>query len=145
MMPRTFRLAAATALIPAALLAVACSTEPDLEPQVATMRIAIGGQTIDVDDAGVVTGGPIVIAATTSFTVSWLRADGSPDPLVTADEFEVQVVPTNTGLVTFTRTGPFAGSLNRVAAGSTTISFALLHVEENHEDFGPFNVPITVN
>jgi hypothetical protein len=140
-MRRTALAAAAVALV------AACnnSSEPEPEPEVATMRLTIGAQTVDVSDLGVVTGGPIVIAANTAISAAWLRADGTADPLVTAADFQLTVVPANTGVVTFTRSSAFAGTLNRVAAGATTIEFSLFHVIEGHEDFGPFDVPITVN
>lgn len=59
--------------------------------------------------------------------------------------FELAVEIDDESIVTFTRASAFAGTLNKVAAGSTSATFALFHVEEGHEDFGPFPVPITVN
>ena len=118
-------------------------TEEPQEPAVVTMRLTVGAQVIDVTE-GTVTGGPIVINGNTNLSATFLKADGSVETLVTADEFELRVTPANTNLVTFTRTGAFAGTLNRVAAGGTQLEVALFHLIEQHEDFGPVDVAITV-
>ena len=128
----------------------ACNDDPvvDDEPNIATMRITIGSQTVDVDVFGTVTGGPITLTTTVdpAVTVQWLILDGSPDPLVTAAEFELRVEPANTGIVTFTSTGAFTGTLNGVTTGSTTIEFILWHLEEDHDEFGEgVPVPVTVS
>lgn len=137
-------------LLPAMLVvtAVACSdsTEPEPEPEVATMLLIVGGtDTVSVAENGAVTGGPITIAASTTIAAVWLRADGSVDPIVDATTFALAVTVADTGVATFTRSSAFAGTLDKVAAGNTSATFALLHVEEGHEDFGPFPVAITVN
>lgn len=119
-------------------------TPPDPEPEVATMRISIGAQTINVATTNcAVTGGPIAISANTVFTISWLLADGTPEPLVTSADFRADVTPANVGVVTFVRSGAFAGTLNRVAAGATTVNFALFHLGEGHNEFD-CDVNITV-
>jgi hypothetical protein len=129
------------------MLAVACDDDPgEAEPEVATLRIIIGTDTVEVDEFGNVTGGPISIpTGATSLTAEWLRADGSPEPLVDDAEFDLQGVPANTGVVTFSSATVFTGTLTGVASGSTTIDFALFHTAEQHEDFGPHTVPVTVN
>lgn len=125
---------------------VACKEDPADEPQIATLRIAAGAQTINISDNGTVTGGPLTLTVGTAraITATALKADGMPETLVTDAEFRLDVTPA-AGTVTFARTGPFAGSLTATAAGSTTISVQLFHIIENHPDFGPFNVPVTVN
>lgn len=135
-------------LFAAGALGLACddSTEPEPEPEVATLRLIVGGSdTIEVATGGAVTGGPITIAGNTTVVAEWLRGDGTEDPVVDATTFELAVEVDDESIVTFTRTGAFAGTLNKVAAGSTSATFALFHVEEGHEDFGPFPVSITVN
>jgi hypothetical protein len=127
------------------MLAACTGAEPEAEPAVATMRLTVGTQTIDVADNGAVTpAAGITISANTNLTATFLKADGSAETLVTADEFELRVTPANAALVTFTRSGAFAGTLNRLASGSTQLSVELFHLIEQHEDLGPFNVPITV-
>ena len=131
-----------------ALVTTACkddTTEPDDEPEVATMRLVVGTQTVNVNASnGTVTGGPIVLALNTSVpvAVTFLRADGSTEPLVTATTFRMDATPANAN-VTFTRTGPFAGTLRGTSAGASTIKFALFHLAERHNEFD-FDVPVTV-
>jgi hypothetical protein len=144
----SFRLLTGLSLFAAGGLGVACSdsTEAEPEPEVATMRLIVGGvDTVDVAQGGAVTGGPITIAGNTSIAAEWLRADGSEDPVVDATEFELSAESLDEAIATFTRTSAFAGTLNKVAPGSTEIRFGLFHVEEQHDDFGPFPVAITVN
>lgn len=136
-------------LLAVSLVGAACSddsTEPDDddEPEVATLRLAVGAQTINVNvQSGVVTGGPILLATntTTPVTATFLRADGSLEPLITNATFRLDVTPANTNIVTFTRTGPFSGTLRGVAAGSTSVDFSLFHLEEGHSEL---NRPVSV-
>lgn len=119
--------------------------EEEHEPEVATMRLTVGSQTINVAEDGTVTGGPIVIpVGNTTISAQFLLASGQPEPLVTADVFQLNVDSDNTGVAGFTRTAAFGGSLVGTAAGSTILRFALFHIEEGHEDFGPFPVSVTV-
>ena len=125
----------------------ACNDDPAEpgEELPAAMRLTVGSQIVTVDDAGNVTGGPITIpVGTTSITAVFLDADLQPADFVSATEFELRVTPASTAIVTFARASAFAGSLTGVSTGSTTIEFALFHLEEQHDDFGPFNVPLTV-
>jgi hypothetical protein len=147
---RFLRLIAPTlALFPVALAFGACSsaTDEEAEPEVVTLRLTVGAQTITVSDNGTVTGGPIAISATGTVTVSaeFLRDNGTADPLVTSAQFQLNADPADAGIVTFSRTGAFAGTLTGASAGSTTIEFSLFHIAEGHEDFGPFPVPVEVS
>jgi len=125
----------------------ACGDDPvdeEQEPEIATMRLVVGAQTITVNESGTVTGGPITIgAAGATVTASFLRSNGTPDPLVTGAVFQLTVTSDNAGVATFTRTGPFTGTLAGTTNGSTVLRFALLHIEEAHEDFGPFPVSVS--
>jgi len=137
---------AGAALFALGLTLAACnSTEPEEEPEVATMRLTIGAQTVNVNESGVVTGGPIAISANTAISVQWLKDDGSVETLVTSADFQVNVTSNNAAVVTFSRSSAFAGTLVKVAAGSSVLNFSLFHVLEGHEDFGPFPVPVTVS
>jgi hypothetical protein len=147
-MRSSYRRLTVLSLLAGGAAGIACndSTEPEPEPEVATMRLVVGGSaTITVAANGTVTGGPITISGTTTIVATWLRDDGTEDPVVDASTFELAVEIDDESIVTFTRASAFAGTLNKVAAGSTSATFALFHVEEGHEDFGPFPVPITVN
>jgi hypothetical protein len=124
---------------------------PEPEPEVATMRITAGAQTISVDGTGAVTGGPLAIPSGGAITISasFLRDDGTPDPLVTDADFRLEVTDPTIGspppsVATFARTGGFTGTLTATQDGSAPMLFALLHIDEGHEDFGPFPITITV-
>jgi hypothetical protein len=124
---------------------LACDeAEVEPEPEVATLRLVLGGSTTVDINAETGAGGPIVISGSTSFSAQFLKVDGSPETLVTDADFRLDVTPTNTAIVTFTRSGAFAGTFNKVSTGSTTITFALYHLEEMHDEFS-WPVPITVN
>ncbi|MGQ0560965.1 MAG: hypothetical protein ACT443_03720 [Gemmatimonadota bacterium] len=130
-----------------ALLAAACgsTSEPEPEPEVAIMRLTVGAQTINVNaETGAVTGGPITLVANTTTPVSavFLSANGQAEPLVTDATFRLDVRPAD-ATVTFTRTGPFAGTLRGTTATNTSAEFALFHLEEGHEEF-EWPVSITV-
>ncbi len=134
----------------AALALGACDDDegapPPPEPELVTMRITAAGQVVDVSSTGVVTGGPISIDNNPAdVTVEFLEDDGGPSILVTEDDFQVEAVSGSTALFTIARTGPFAFTFTSVSSGATTVGLALVHVEEEHTDFGPFNVPVEVN
>jgi len=135
------------AILALGLPAASCDDEtaPEEEPEVATMRLIVGAQTVNVADDGTVTGGPIIIpVGNTAISAAFLRADGTAEPLVTADVFRLDVASDNAGIASFTRGGSFNGNLVGAAAGSTILRFSLFHLEEQHEDFGPFPVAVTV-
>jgi hypothetical protein len=142
----TRRRFAALAVAALALSASACkdSTSPEAEPEVVTMRITpAGGAAVTVSSTGVVTGTLTVPAAgSRAVTVEFLNAAGEPDPVVDGSTFQVSVAPA--AGITFVRTGPFAGTLTGGAAGTVAVQFGLLHIEENHNDFGPFTVNVSV-
>ncbi len=144
-MMRQFRSARRFAVLLATAVAMgACSTNDAHEVEVDSMRITVGGATVTVNSTGAITGGPLSIApgVATAVTVSFRDAAGADALVDHADDFQVNIsVPAG---VTFTRTGPFAGTLTGASAGVRTLQFSLLHIAENHEDFGPFNVPVTV-
>jgi hypothetical protein len=142
--PRRFASLAAAALV---LLAGACKDSTgvdDQEPEVASMRITFAtGGTATVSSSGVVTGSiSIPSGVARSFTVEFLNAMGQPDANVDATEFQVSVTPA--AGITFARTGAFAGTITGATAGTFAVQFGLLHIEENHNDFGPFTVNIVV-
>lgn len=131
----------------AALVAgTGCKKEEEAEPDVASVTLTVGSQTITINSTGTVTGGPIVFTRPTAPTISasFRNAAGTPDPVAHGGDFEMGVVSAATGTLTFTRTAAFTGTLTGVAAGSTTIAVSLFHIAEAHDDFGPFNVPVTV-
>jgi len=142
--------AAPAALLLAALAIGACDDGPGApqppEPELATMRITVEGQVVEVSSTGVVTGGPISLDNNPAeVTVEFLEDDGGPSILVTDDDFQVEAVSGATTMYSITRTGAFEFLFTAVSSGSTTLGLALVHLDPNHTDFGPFNVPVEVN
>lgn len=135
----------------AALVAVAafalgaCSeNDHDHEAEVDFMRVTVGAQEVMVNSTGAVTGGPIRITsgAATNVTVAFLDAAMADALAEHADDYQVNI--TAPAGMTFSRTGPFTGTLTGTVTGTVNVSFTLFHIEETHEDFGPFPVPVTV-
>jgi hypothetical protein len=126
----------------------ACDDDEEVEPEpdIATMRLVIGTQTITVNETGTVTGGPILLARNTPTTVTatFLRADGTADPLVTTAEFRLNGTSDHAAVATFTFTSGFSGTITGLTAGTTVLRFSMFHIAEGHADFGPHPVPITV-
>jgi hypothetical protein len=144
---RSSRRAATLVLAAFALSASACSDDEDhAEPEVESMRITVAGQSpITVSSTGVQSGTlNLVQGAATTITVEFLDAANANAITEHADEFQVQVTPAAGSGLTFARTGAFAGTLTGTTAGTRAVALALLHIEENHEDFGPFNVNFNV-
>lgn len=143
---RSSRRAATLVLSAFALSASACSTDDHGEPEVESIRVTIAGQSpITISSTGVQSGTlNLVQGATTAITVEFLDAANANALVEHADEFQAQVNPAVGSGLTFARTGAFAGTLTGTFAGSRTVAMALLHIAENHEDFGPFNVNFNV-
>ncbi|HYW32581.1 MAG TPA: hypothetical protein VE869_13875 [Gemmatimonas sp.] len=140
----------AAALLATSLVSTACndSSGPDDEPEpaVTSMRLTFGnGQTLTLTGTGTQTL-RIPVGATT-VTAQFLRADGSVDPIAVTPTFRLQVTPP-TGSITYAQnaTNAFAGTLTATTATNTVIpvTFGLLHIAENHTDFGPLTINITV-
>jgi hypothetical protein len=116
------------------------------DPEVATLFLLFpGADTVMVDiSSGQVSSGPITMFSTIDFTAEFFADDGTPDTRVTETAFVLNVVPLNTGVVTFTRGSSFSGTLNKVAGGTTEITFALVKRSNNANLFS-WNVPVEVN
>jgi hypothetical protein len=134
------------------LVTAACdddTTAVEEEPEVATMRLVVGAQTINVADDGTVTGGPMtLVVGANTVTATFLGANGQPEPLVTTAEFQLNVEVLGGAPITFQRSASnaFSGTLTATAAGQgRQLRFSLFHIEEQHEDFGPFTVTVNVN
>jgi hypothetical protein len=142
-----------TVLIVAGVLAAAGCKDShgphDHEPDVVTMRLTVGTQVITVSDNGTVTGGPLVLqVGANTITAAFLGADGQPDEHVTPDEYELKVTVDGGAPIAFTRSqsNPFSGTLTATATVTgATVRFSLYHIDEGHDDFGPFPVTVNVN
>lgn len=116
------------------------------DPEVAFLYLVFpGNDTVFVDvRSGVVTSGPIALLNTVDFAAEFFAANGTPDGRVVEGTYRLDVTPTNTGIVTFSRSTSFAGTLNKVTTGDTEILFTLVHVPAAENVFAR-SVPITVN
>lgn len=135
------------AMMAAVALTAACDDDEDdppanNEPDIATMRVTVdetvvdftGGCTPSVASVTIATEGGAVQA-------SFLRGDGTAEPLVTSPNFELRVEPAER----FTRIDGFSGTLSGGEAGtSDQVSFSLYHVPEDHVDFGPCSLTVDV-
>ena len=122
-------------------------TTMDVEASATSLRLTVGSQTVTVTNTGTVTGGPIRITRATVPTLSatFLRADGTQDPVSHGGNFQLGAATGNGSILTFTRTSAFGGTLTGVAMGSTYLYVSLYHTTAGDNDFGPFPVPVTVN
>jgi hypothetical protein len=144
-----FRTRFATSLFVAAVaipFAASCDEDP-VEPEdpadaIVAIRLTAGTQNVTITEGSAQGSFTLPIGAT-NVTATFLDED---DAAVTldSDEFEIQLEPSNTALVTFARTGAFAGTLTGVAAGNATVQVQLFHKIEGHPDFGPRDVNVTV-
>jgi hypothetical protein len=130
----TKRVFAVTAIAALALTGACRSvTDPhDDEPDVHAVRLNFnnGAQIITVVEGQV--NATVNLATATSATVSaqWLDHNLNVIGEVTGDEFELRIIGR-----TFTRTGPFAGTISGLTAGSNTVTVQLWHLHEAHADF----------
>jgi hypothetical protein len=129
-----------------AIAATACrdSTDPgDREPEVATIRLTVGSSVVTVAANGAVTGGPLLLTTTDqTITAEFLRADGTPEPLITSATHRFDVI-SGSG-ITFTRASAFSGSIRGWTSFTTIIEVLLFHLAENHDDLGPFPVQVRI-
>jgi hypothetical protein len=139
------RLVAVLALL---VVASSCgdSTEPEEdEPSVTQLRLTIGSTTKTFTGAAGEDRSFTVARGANAVTARWLRVDGTDDPVATTATFTLRVVPSS-GSITYTpsATQSFTGTLNVSAAVTNApTTFALFHVAEGHEDFGPITINIT--
>ena len=114
----------------------------DIGEEVATIRLTLGSQTVDVAQNGSVSGDFDIPRGPSTMTATFLRQSGTPITLPSTGAFTIGVVSSNTGRVTVAQTNPFSVTLNGVQTGNATISVALVH--GSHNEIGPFTVPVTV-
>ncbi len=137
--------AAALMLLP---LMAACTSDQDPidngDPadDIATIRLTIGQQTVDITEASGASREVDVPRGATTLNASFINANGNPVTLSSTSTFFIDVVPSNTARLTFTRTSPFGGNLNGLQTGAVPVAITLMH--GSHPDFGPRNVTINV-
>lgn len=117
-----------------------------IEPELASMRITVASQEITISSTGVITGGPISIDGDANeVLVELLEDDGGPAADVTSADFRVEAVSGSTTVFTVARVGAFEFTFTGISTGTSSVGLALIHIDPNHTDFGPFNVPVEVN
>jgi hypothetical protein len=144
------RLAAPLAMA-ALLTTAACSddpTEPEDEPEVQTMTLTVGANSITFDKTtGAASGVLTVPAGTSTVAAVYKKADGTVESLVTSTEFDLRITPTTPANLSFTPNGAFSGTLvtsGLASNATTTARAALFHKAEQHEDFGPYNFTLRI-
>jgi hypothetical protein len=114
----------------------------DHAEEVASIRLTVGDQTYTIDESGVEPSPITVPVASVPVEADFLDDEGQPVDGLTDDEFELGLEVGDPSLLTYVPTDAFEGTLTGTQAGETTISVSLIH--EDHPDFGPFPVPVTV-
>jgi hypothetical protein len=144
MMTKWLRIAA-LALIP---MMAACTednegtTDVDPADDVATIRLTMGSQSVDISRTGSVAGNFEVPRGPSTVTATFLRSNGTPISLPATGSFQINIVSSNSSRLTVGRTSPFVMTLNGVQTGAVTLQVSLMH--GSHDDIGPFNVSATV-
>lgn len=141
---RSTRRFAALVVAALSISAAACKEDSDHHAEVDFMRITIAGQPAVLVNATGTPSGTLTITQgiSTAFTVDFLDAtlqDALGDEV---DEFQANVAP-DAG-ITFARTGAFTGTLTGAATGTVAVSFAMFHLADGEEEFGPFDVNVVV-
>ena len=153
LMPRRAARALAAAAALATVAACNDSTGPDEEEhadEVAAIRLSIapaaGGTalTYTITPAGVSPSPLRVPTGESTVTATFLADDGDVVPAAELADFRFDF-SSQTGL-SFTRTGPFTGTLAASASAGTVLpaTMCLFHLDEGHCDFGPFTQQVTI-
>jgi hypothetical protein len=124
----------------------ACDDDP-IEPEdpadeIATIRLTIGAQTVDMTDSN--SPSVTIPRQANAVAVTFLDAAGVTLPNNLFGDFEIRLESENAARVTFTRTGAFTGTLTGLSAGAAVVQVSLFHIEEGHNDFGPRPLAVTV-
>ena len=132
------RWAGFAAVVALTATASACSDDPtgeEPEPEVAFVRVTVGGQSVTVG-GGSQTGTITVPRGQSTVTVAYFRDDNSVEDRVSSTQFEFRLNPrAGTSGVTFTPNGDAGGTLNTTTAGQKSMDVELFHLEEGHPDF----------
>jgi hypothetical protein len=110
--------------------------------EVAAILLTVGDQTYTINESGVDPSPISVPIVSVPVEAEFLDDQGQPVDELTDDEFELGLEVGDPLLLTYAPTGAFEGTLTGIQAGETTIGVSLLH--DDHPDFGPFPVPVTV-
>src|SRR5688572_17901766 len=149
---RRTRVVGCTLLVLASVAACSAGTEPTLELEERIglhfedgyLATTFGSTLVDVWAGGQIVGDPLTIAPGAPTPVVATFHDAASNLIMGLEEYELVVTPVDASLLRFTPTGPFEGTLTRLAPGSTMLHLGLRNTMRQLEDFGPFPVPVTV-
>ena len=109
-----------------------------------TVADAAGTTSHHLTDGGVLTPSPLRLpVGTATIGVEFLDEDGAVVDDLHADDYEIRFAGGPSGLA-FARTGPFAGTFTAAGTGSGTLEIELFHLEEQHEELGPYFLAVTI-
>lgn len=142
-------------MLASALALGACDagqTDPvNQEPEIAAMTIQVNGGVPFTADANGFNLQTLTLDNGT-FTINsaeFRRANGEVEESIDVEDFRLAVAgdagggPLPLG-VTFTRSGPFSGSVSGIEEGqSLPVFISLYHIEPEHDDFGPFGLTVS--
>jgi hypothetical protein len=126
---------------------------PDLHFNDGDLALHFGNALVDVWAGGqlVFADGEVVIAAGAPTEITATFHDAATKMVRGLGDYVLTMTPADTVLLRFTpnstiegRFRTFRGTLTRIAAGTTTVSVSLHNTVRDLEDFGPFEVPVTV-
>jgi len=140
-------------LVALALAAVGCNDitavdEHGHADEIVAMRLTVetadGTTSHHLTDGGVLTPSPLRLpVGTATIAVEFLDEAGAVVDDIHDDEYEIRFAGGPPGLA-FARGGPFAGTFTATSAGSGTLEIALFHLEEAHEELGPYFLAVTI-
>lgn len=127
----------------------AATAVPDAFPDIATVRLVIGGRTVSINELGAESGGPATIRRGTTVSVvsTWHMESGVVDPNVTTATYEVQLEHLGGVAVTFARseTNSLAGTLTAAnEIGGSSLRVTLRNRTTGAVPFGPYNVTLQI-
>lgn len=142
---RNLRLAAALAGV---IVAGGCTIGEGQAGKLEYASLTLGSsQIVFIATNGKVQNGPLTIVrgATSTMIAEFHDGDDNLNSEIHGGGYQVSIVSSNPGIVTFTRIGAFTGSVNAVSTGTADLAVSLTPLSGGKTTFGPYNVPITVN
>lgn len=137
-----YRMMTASVAAMLALGAAGCSddpTEPEAEPEIASITVTAGGSTVTIPASGAQTPGALQLTANTSNTISirFRNAAGADEPVIAADrdEFEVRLtVGTTTSTFTAGTGSTFTGTVTPTTTGAAAYTLVLFSLHHGHPE-----------
>lgn len=139
------RLSAVLVLSLAATLS-GCKEDLTLDhAEVDFMRITVAGQAPVLVNATGTASATLTLTqgVATSVNVEFLDATQQDALGAEADLYQANITPA--AGIAFARSNAFGGTLTASATGSISVDFAMFHLEDGEEEFGPFPVTFVVS